>query len=137
MALYQLPPIISVPSLSTEDRAKILDQLFEPCTPLHTLSVALLHDYGFESYEDMIAKIAMQLTDLANSPSSSDTEWLHSILGAHPRLGAKKIEGKQSQQEQAQLHKGADGETAELTSLNEDYEKAFPGTTSPDGSNAT
>jgi 2-oxo-4-hydroxy-4-carboxy--5-ureidoimidazoline (OHCU) decarboxylase len=127
MASYQLPPVSGIPTLSTTERASILDALFEPCTALHTLSVDLLHSKNFESYNQLIAKVGGQLTELSESPSTSDTEWLDKILGAHPRLGEKKVDSAQSQAEQAQLNTGGEEEAAKLRSLNEEYEKAFPG----------
>jgi hypothetical protein len=127
MSGFQLPPIASVPALSTIERAAVLDVLFEPCTALHTLSLDLLHTETFPSYNDLIASVGVQLTDLLQSPSTSDTEWLDKILGAHPRLGAKKVDSAQSQAEQAQLNTGGEEEAIKLRELNEEYEKAFPG----------
>ncbi|KAK5167638.1 uncharacterized protein LTR77_007337 [Saxophila tyrrhenica] len=124
--INRLPPIGDVPSLPTSDRAAILDQLFEPSTQLHTLSVPLLHEETFQSYNDLISAVGAQLTDLSESASTSDTDWLRSILGSHPRLGAKKVESEQSQAEQAQLQGGGE-EAEQLRKLNEEYEKAFPG----------
>ena len=118
-----LPPIASVPSLSTEERAKILDLLFEPSQPLHYLSVPLLHSETFSSYDDLIAAVGVQLTELSESPSTSDTAWLESILGAHPRLGAKNVDSAQSAAEQAQLQ----GQGEELAKLNDEYEAKFRG----------
>lgn len=126
MASPKLPPIADIMALPTKDRAAILDLLFEPSTQLHTLSVPLLHEKKFESYADLISAVGVQLTDLAESASSSDTEWLESILGSHPRLGAKKVESAQSQAEQAQLQGTAD-ETEQLLALNEEYERKYPG----------
>lgn len=126
MASNKLPPVSNISTLPTQDRAAILDLLFEPSTQLHTLSVPLLHEKQFESYADLISAVGVQLTDLAESASSSDTEWLESILGSHPRLGAKKVESAQSQAEQAQLQ-GTANETAQLLTLNEEYEKKYPG----------
>ena len=122
----KLPPVDQIPSLSTEERVAILDLLFEPSTQLHTLSVPLLHDQKFTSYAELIAAIGVQLTDLSESASTSDTTWLHSILGSHPRLGAKKVDSAQSHAEQAQLQ-GSDEETEQLRALNEEYESTFPG----------
>lgn len=122
-----LPPIETVQGLPTERRAAILDLLFEPSTQLHTLSVPLLHEKRFASYSDLIAAVGVQLTELSESPSSSDTAWLEDILGSHPRLGAKKVESAQSQAEQAQLHKGSAEEAEQLRVLNEEYEKKYPG----------
>jgi hypothetical protein len=127
MASYQLPPVSGLPTLSTTERASVLDALFEPCTALHTLSVDLLHTKRHESYNALIASVGLQLTKLAESPSTGDTEWLDKILGAHPRLGEKKVESAQSQAEQAQLNTGGEEEAAKLRSLNEEYERKFPG----------
>ncbi|EME85660.1 uncharacterized protein MYCFIDRAFT_41093 [Pseudocercospora fijiensis CIRAD86] len=126
MAVQKLPPVESVPNLATEERANILDLLFEPSAQLHTLSVPLLHEKHFHSYADLISAVGVQLTELSESPSSSDTTWLESILGSHPRLGAKKVESAQSQAEQAQLQGNAE-EAEQLRALNEQYEKTFPG----------
>ena len=127
MSSYNLPPIASIPALSTIERATILNQLFEPCTALHTLSLDLLHSETFPSYNDLIASVGVQLTDLLESPSISNTDWLDNILGSHPRLGERKVESAQSQAEQAQLNSGGEEEAVKLRALNEEYEKTFPG----------
>jgi len=127
MANLQLPPIAAIPTLSTTERAAILDTLFEPCTALHTLCVEQLQVRKFESYDDLIASVGKQLTDLSESTLLSDVEWLDKILGAHPRLGAKKVESAQSQAEQAQLNTGGQEEAEKLRALNEEYELKFPG----------
>lgn len=122
----KLPRIDQVPALPTEERAAILDLLFEPSTQLHTLTVPLLHDKMFSSYDDLISAVGVQLTDLSESASTSDTAWVHDILGSHPRLGAKKVDSAQSQAEQAQLQ-GSGEEGEQLRLLNDEYEKKFPG----------
>ncbi|KAH7360161.1 Oxo-4-hydroxy-4-carboxy-5-ureidoimidazoline decarboxylase [Rhexocercosporidium sp. MPI-PUGE-AT-0058] len=127
MPPFKLPIISDLPSLSTIERATVLDALFEPCEALHTLSLDLLHTQIFGSYNDLIVSVGVQLTDLAESPSTSDTEGLDKILGAHPRLGAKKVDSAQSQAEQAQLNTGGEDEARKLKELNDEYEKAFPG----------
>lgn len=127
MSSINLPPIVTIPSLSTIERANVLDALFEPCTALHTLSLDLLHTTTFDSYNDLIASIGVQLSDLSESASTSDTEWLDKILGAHPRLGDKKVDSKQSQGEQAQLNTGGEEQAEKLRNLNGEYEEKFPG----------
>ncbi|KXL46943.1 hypothetical protein M433DRAFT_64897 [Acidomyces richmondensis BFW] len=121
-----LPPVATLPDVSAEDRARILDLLFEPSTQLHALGVPLLHERTFASYGDLISAVGAQLTALAESASTSDTRKLEGILGSHPRLGAKKVESAQSQAEQAQLQ-GSDEETKQLQRLNEEYEAKYPG----------
>jgi hypothetical protein len=127
MSTFLLPPIAGIPALSTVERSAILDALFEPCTALHTLSIDLLHSKIFPSYNDLIASVGVQLTDLSESASTSDTEWLDKILGAHPRLGEKKVDSAQSKAEQAQLNTGGEEQAFKLRELNEEYEKTFPG----------
>ena len=127
MAEYRLPRITALPSLPTEQLAAILDHLFEPSVPLHTLSVDLLRDQNFSSYDDLVASIGLQLTHLAESSSTSDSKWLESILGAHPRLGEKKIDSTQSKAEQAQLAVDAGSGQDRLSDLNALYEQTFPG----------
>lgn len=127
MAAYKLPPITALSALPTIELATILDHLFEPSVPLHTLSVDLLRDQPFSSYDDLVAGIGMQLTHLAESTSTSDSEWLDSILAAHPRLGEKKIDSTQSKAEQAQLALGAGAGQDKLSELNALYERTFPG----------
>ena len=122
-----LPPIDSLSSLATNERAQVLDLLFEPSTQLHTLSLGLLHDTEFSSYQDLIASIGVQLSGLAESPSTSDTQWLDTILCCHPRLGEKIVESEQSKAEQAQLNTGSSDEKSQLATLNTEYEQAFPG----------
>ena len=127
MAQYSLPRITALPSLPTEQLATILDHLFEPSVPLHTLSIDLLRDQAFSSYDDLIASIGLQLTHLADSSSTSDSQWLESILAAHPRLGEKKIDSTQSKAEQAQLAVDAGDGQDKLSELNALYERTFPG----------
>lgn len=127
MATYALPPISTLPTLPALELAAILDHLFEPCVPLHTLSVGLLRDRTFSSYDGCITSIGIQLTDLAQSASTSDAQWLESILGAHPRLGEKNVTSKQSQGEQAQLASANEGDQEQLAKLNALYERTFPG----------
>ena len=125
--MEKLPPISAVSTLKAEERAAVLDHLFEPCVPLHTLSLQLLHDKTFEDYDELIASIGVQLTSLAESVSTSDTHWLESILAAHPRLGDN-VESVQSSVEQSHLRTSEDNEAElSLTELNALYERTFPG----------
>ncbi|KAL9096962.1 MAG: hypothetical protein Q9165_000926 [Trypethelium subeluteriae] len=125
-SLSRLPPIWELQISWEAERAAILDTLFEPSAPLHTLSLNLLLNSPFTSYDDLIAAIGAQLTELSESSTPSDTQQLDEILCAHPRLGAKKVESTQSQHEQAQLQ-GEGQEAAQLMSLNDEYERKFPG----------
>ena len=127
MASTGLPSISTFHSLQSPQLAAVLDILFEPCVPLHTLSVNLLREQTFSSYDDLITSVGVQLTDLAESSSTSDTRWLESILGAHPRLGEKKIDSTQSKEEQAQLASGHNAGEDKLSEMNTLYEQTFPG----------
>ncbi|KAH8167413.1 hypothetical protein CIB48_g805 [Xylaria polymorpha] len=87
----------------------------------------------FASYAEMIQHIGLLLRQLATSPASpSSRDKLHSILGSHPRLGAKKVDSAQSRVEQAQLNNNTAsssgvGEADRLADLNREYEERFPG----------
>ncbi|EON69990.1 hypothetical protein W97_09256 [Coniosporium apollinis CBS 100218] len=134
------PP--TLPSAPIETLTRVLDTLFEPSVPLHTLSLPILRSTPFQSYPDLIAAVGVQLIDLLESSSTSDTEWLDKILGAHPRLGEKKVESALSRGEQAAMEAaeksgggvqgdGGDGDQEEvgreLARLNGHYEEVFPG----------
>ena len=121
-----LPATDRISELSTAERAQILDVLFEPCTQLHTLSVEKLQEEHFVNYNALIDYIGLQLSSLLVSKLESDRKWLDTILAAHPRLGEKKVESEQSQQEQAQLNQGGLAEAEKLAALNKAYEDAFP-----------
>ena len=127
METARLPALSNLTRLPTTERAALLDRLFEPCASLHTLSVSLLQERTFESYDELISSIGLQLTALANSSSTRDAESLRSILAAHPRLGQSKVESTQSQSEQAQLNTGDVSSGQSLTELNHLYEQTFPG----------
>lgn len=129
-----LPPISIVPVRDAEERATILDLLFEPCTQLHTLSVSTLREKTFHSYDELAAAVGQQLTSLFDSGLKSDREWLEVILNAHPRLGEKKVESELSRSEQAAMVAGGRGdvtageqEAEELRRLNGRYEAVFQG----------
>ena len=130
-----LPPISAVPALDTEERAAILDLLFEPCTQLHTLSVSTLREKTFRSYDELAAEVGEQLRGLFESALKSDQEWLGAILNAHPRLGEKKVDSELSRREQAAMGVGgvgdstaaAEEEAEELRRLNGRYEATFKG----------
>ncbi|KAJ1337181.1 OHCU decarboxylase [Microdochium nivale] len=102
---------------------------------------------AYASYPDLIRSIGTQMLALVAAQTDSDSDdsadsrsRLHSILGSHPRLGAKKVDSALSRAEQAQLQQsqprqlgGGGGETeteteAEaLARLNAEYEATFPG----------
>ncbi|KPI38456.1 putative allantoinase 1 [Cyphellophora attinorum] len=133
-----LPPTSQLPNLDATSRAQVLDLLFEPSTQLHTLSVTAIAEQHFASYADLIDFVGTQFTTLLNSNLESDQKWLIDILGAHPRLGEKKVDSAMSRAEQAAMKAaesakgaGSGGDDAEIASklkaLNEAYEEAFPG----------
>ena len=125
--MQALPNVASVPGLATPEKTRILDLLFEPCLQLHELSVPLLRDRTFDSYESLIAAVGQQMSSLAASHVASDGHMLQGILSAHPRLGEKKVHSQQSSAEQAQLHAGDQEQMLALAQCNHDYEEAFPG----------
>jgi len=127
--MASLPSISTLPSLDTEERAQVLDTLFEPCLQLHTLSVSLLRESTFSSYDELIGAVGKQLTALCDSNLESDSRWLDAILSAHPRLGEKQAGtlSEHSRKEQAQMNQGGSEEAARLAEMNAEYEAKFPG----------
>lgn len=119
-----LPPPTSLPTQSTETLAGILDTLFERSTQLHTLCIDDVRKTPFSDYDSLITHVGLQLSQLHSSRLESDRIWLDAILSAHPRLGEKKPLSASSGREQAGLQ---DGGVEELTELNREYERCFPG----------
>jgi 2-oxo-4-hydroxy-4-carboxy--5-ureidoimidazoline (OHCU) decarboxylase len=121
-----LPPISSLPHAEDSTLTTVLDLLFEPSPPLHTLTLPILRSTTFPSYSVLITAISAQLLALASSNSPSSSSTLSAILSAHPRLGASKVDSAQSRAEQAQLQ-GSESEKEALERLNAEYEEKFPG----------
>ncbi|TDZ36094.1 putative allantoinase 1 [Colletotrichum spinosum] len=118
-----LPDITTLSGLPGEEQTKVVDLLFEPSTAIHTLLLPSLSTASFRSYDEFIAHSQKIFEALAADPSHKKE--LHSIIGSHPRLGAKKVESAQSAAEQAKLQ--AAGDASELAALNSEYELSFPG----------
>lgn len=132
MASFTLPPIESLTTLSKDQHAQVIDALFEPCETLRNWLDfwGVLSSHQYESYPHLIDAVEHWLSMLLQpSPNGTDENrvMLDAILGAHPRLGAKKVESVQSHVEQAQLNTGGAEEAEKLAALNEEYEKKFPG----------
>jgi 2-oxo-4-hydroxy-4-carboxy--5-ureidoimidazoline (OHCU) decarboxylase len=125
--MTSLPSIDALSRLPDSDLTAVLDLLFEPSPPLHSLSLPLLKETSFPSYDALVDAVYTQLTSLAGSDASEDVDKLSEILCSHPRLGEKKVDSEQSRAEQAQLQKGGEGEKEKLVSLNAEYEEKFPG----------
>ena len=115
-----LPPATTLSGLADEKIAEVLDLLFEPSEALHSLLIPLIHNHPLSTYSSLASLAKDTLTSLP-----SDSPILLSILSAHPRLGAAKVESSQSQAEQKSL--GSESQRAELQRLNEEYEDLFPG----------
>jgi len=115
-----LPPAPSLQSLPDSQIEQILSLLFEPSPVLHQLLLPKIQSTELSSYKDLSSLVKETLSSL---PSTSSD--LLSILSAHPRLGAKKVDSTQSQSEQSSL--GTETEREQLRELNEEYEATFPG----------
>ncbi|KAF5024753.1 hypothetical protein F66182_3185 [Fusarium sp. NRRL 66182] len=106
------------------DQIHTLDLLFEPSPAIHSTLLPILRNSEYTSYPQLIDACKTRLVSLAPpSSSTSPDETLLSILGSHPRLGAKKVDSAQSAAEQANLQ----GQGEELAKLNKEYEDKFPG----------
>ncbi|KAL1888129.1 hypothetical protein Sste5346_009739 [Sporothrix stenoceras] len=142
MSSLSLPHVSTLGSLADEEITAALDLLFEPSNDLHVLSLpairAAASSGSINSWDDVADIVRAQLLNLQSQVATfrevapaparlSAKSKLLGILGAHPRLGAKKVESAQSVAEQAQLNKSSAEEAAKLAALNAEYEAAFPG----------
>ncbi|KAL6704282.1 hypothetical protein ACN47E_008346 [Coniothyrium glycines] len=125
--MTSLPSISALPHAPDTTLKQVLDLLFEPSPPLHTLTLPVLRSTTFPSYDVLITAISAQLAALATSTNPDDVSTLSNILCAHPRLGEKKVDSEQSRKEQAQLQQGGEEEKEKLATLNREYEDKFPG----------
>lgn len=114
-----LPPITTLSSSPAQIQT-VLDHLFEPCPTLYTLVASHL-PRSFASYDEFADFVADLLFAL------DDQDKLLDVLGAHPRLGAKRVESVHSQGEQRSLAADGGEEAERLERLNDEYERAFPG----------
>jgi 2-oxo-4-hydroxy-4-carboxy--5-ureidoimidazoline (OHCU) decarboxylase len=125
--MTSLPAINTLSHQPDSELTTVLDLLFEPSPPLHSLSLPILRSTTFPSYSTLIFAVNTQLTALAASDSPDDVAKLSEILCSHPRLGEKKVDSEQSKAEQAQLQQGGEEEKEQLAKLNKEYEEKFPG----------
>ncbi|CAK7274958.1 hypothetical protein SEPCBS119000_006440 [Sporothrix epigloea] len=145
MSSPSLPAISALATLPDKAITGILDLLFEPSIDLHSLTLPAIRSVcsvsaptQLLSYNDLIDIIRTELLALQGqaarhaelSPSQARLaarSHLLGILGAHPRLGAKRVESAQSAAEQAQLQQASVEEADKLAALNAEYESSFPG----------
>jgi 2-oxo-4-hydroxy-4-carboxy--5-ureidoimidazoline (OHCU) decarboxylase len=125
--MTSLPAVSALPHSDDSTLTTVLDLLFEPSPPLHTLTLPILRSTTFPSYDVLITAVNAQLGALAASDEPQDVAKLSEILCSHPRLGEKKVDSEQSRKEQAQLQQGGEEEKEKLASLNKEYEEKFPG----------
>lgn len=124
MSTASLPHISDLPTYSETQQAEVLDLLFEPSPEIHSTLVPVIRKESYTSYNSLIDACHARFRGLvAESTASKPNPTLLSVLGSHPRLGAKKVESAQSIAEQAKLG----GESEELARLNREYEERFPG----------
>ena len=125
--MTSLPPAATLLHSPDSILTTVLDLLFEPSPPLHTLTLPILRSAVFPDYTALILAVNSQLSALASSDKPEDVEKLSEILCSHPRLGEKKVDSELSRKEQAQLQSGAEEEKEKLAALNREYEEKFPG----------
>ncbi|KAA8910501.1 Oxo-4-hydroxy-4-carboxy-5-ureidoimidazoline decarboxylase [Sphaerosporella brunnea] len=118
---YTLPPVATLAS-SPQQLQEVLDHLFEPSPALYSLVASQLprHFADYAAFADWVA-------GLLRSGLRGDDETLLSILRAHPRLGAKRVDSVHSQAEQKSLAVADPDEAGRLLELNDEYERTFPG----------
>lgn len=126
---------MSISSLPLDRQFHVLDTLLEPSPELHTVMAPVLSSQSFSSYPALIDAVRDRLVALSTAQSSTDQQTLIKILGSHPRLGrappttATTAEpmSELSKKEQARLNTPGEDQAERLTSLNEEYERRFPG----------
>lgn len=132
----KLPPPTDLPSLPDNERANLLDLLFEPSPALHSIFLPITGFQKFFTYKDLVAAIGTKLLSLAESSKPEELKQLENVLSSHPRLGEKKVDSAMSRMEQAAMLKASGGgeeeeakikEAETLKELNVEYEKTFPG----------
>ncbi|KAG5358444.1 putative allantoinase 1 [Yarrowia sp. B02] len=124
--MYKLPAIESVPALSVADQELLLDHLFEPCATLKQIVTSGVINEKFHSYNELIERVRAELLELLKASNESDPR-INRIIGAHPRLGAQKVDSSHSQEEQKSLQAKSAEEGVRLEKLNKKYEDTFPG----------
>ncbi|ODV90045.1 hypothetical protein CANCADRAFT_1776 [Tortispora caseinolytica NRRL Y-17796] len=124
-----LPSPSTFINLDAMEQKSVLDKLFEPSQILADKVRSDLEktEISFTSYDEIAQYVGRILRGMNSSESIQEQKDLLAILGAHPRLGAKKVESAQSQQEQASLQAAAKEEQERLAELNAEYERTFPG----------
>lgn len=116
-----LPAISDLPRLESHAIDEAIGLLFEPCPELTKLVEPEI-SAGPDTWPDFIESVRYRLHQIPATDSR-----VPAIVGAHPRLGATKIESVSSQEEQKSLASASAVESEALAQLNEEYEKRFPG----------
>lgn len=124
--MYKLPAIETVPSLPEADQELLLDHLFEPCATLKQLVIRGAIRQQCHDYNELIERVRAELLELLKSGDDMDPR-INRIIGAHPRLGAQKVDSSHSQAEQKSLQARSAQEGLRLERLNKQYEETFPG----------
>lgn len=124
MASQDLPHISNLHSSSDLAQTQVLDLLFEPSPEIHSTLLPVIRTAQYSSYSQLVDACQIRLLSLAAAATvDNPNQTLLSVLGSHPRLGAKRVDSAQSVAEQAKLG----GHSEELARLNEEYERAYPG----------
>ncbi|CAH6719307.1 hypothetical protein CLIB1444_02S05512 [[Candida] jaroonii] len=134
--MFELPDISALGGLSYEEKAGVLDNLFEPCETLTKVLIErLFTGKSFNSYKELIETSRFELLEyLKEAENESRTSGdeirpeISKIIAAHPRLGAPKTTklSDHSSSEQKSLQ-GSSEESEKLAQLNKEYESTFPG----------
>lgn len=127
-------PPAELTKLSNTERAKVLDELFEPCSEFTDYVLPYVFNDGqiYHSYTSLIEKVRSVLSDLANhyktSPTAAERFTIDAIVSTHPRLGVPKTTKLSAHSAAEQKSLSGDPELAKkLADLNAKYEKTFPG----------
>lgn len=133
MANYTLPSISDLKKCSSSELSVVIAHLFEPTSFLTNLiytnliSPSSSSSPSFSTYPEFIECVRKLLLDLPIPSSSSSLDpGIANVIGAHPRLGAKKVDSAQSQKEQSSLQRSPK-DLEKIRLLNSIYERTFPG----------
>lgn len=120
-----------------ECQLEIMDELFEPCEGLQTLTIrngtfkaeaSPLKNYS--EFIELVRSTLLQASVQAEQEGGQMVNLLVDVVGAHPRLGEPKLKlSKHSQAEQRNLQRSQDPPhiLKRLAHLNAEYEKQYPG----------
>lgn len=127
---YQLPPVSQLSSLTQSEQDELITHLFEPSSTIFTYLRPYLST-SYSSYLDFIETSRTAFLKLSKDKTRDELiqdERISEIIACHPRLGVPKTVklSEHSANEQKSLQSD-DSTIQKFITLNENYEKVYPG----------